>query len=219
MYDYDAMKQAKLDAGEYMMEGHGLDTRYFDYGDGGSGDDDNGNEKRDETRGKISPGMIGPSHHYQHPYREEIETLEYRPRQLDVSGSTPKDSNEIVQGNKMDDGVWICNEEEDLAQLAMRITNGIENGEIQEMALDLKAHSHRTFAGFVCLIQLSLRRPKSSSPYDESIVVGKSPQPTTSASQPPNISTGYNFLIDALALAIPSIVLFGFTRKLWERNI
>jgi hypothetical protein len=148
---YDAMKQAKLDAGEYTMEGHGLDTRYFDYGDGGNGDDDNGDEKRDETRGKISPGMIGPSHHYQHPYREEIETLEYRPRQLDVSGITPKDSNQIVQGNKMDDGVWICNEEEDLAQLAMRITNGIENGEIQEMALDLKAHSHRTFAGFVCL--------------------------------------------------------------------
>ena len=109
----------------------------------GMTNDDNGDEKRDETRGKISPGMIGPSHHYQHPYREEIETLEYRPRQLDVSGITPKDSNEIVQGNKMDDGVWICNEEEDLAQLAMRITNGIENGEIQEirLRLELKRHS------------------------------------------------------------------------------
>ena len=40
VYDYDAMKQAKLDAGEYTMEGHGLDTRYFDYGDGGNGDDE-----------------------------------------------------------------------------------------------------------------------------------------------------------------------------------
>lgn len=52
---YDDGKQAKLEAGEYTMEGHGLDTRCFDYiGNGGNninggGDAEDGDEKRDVT--------------------------------------------------------------------------------------------------------------------------------------------------------------------------
>ncbi|KAL3764366.1 hypothetical protein ACHAWU_006004 [Discostella pseudostelligera] len=206
MIVYDERKQAKLEAGEYTREGHGLDTRCFDYS-GNGGNNNNGgegaedeDEKKDVTRRKYLPDMTGPSYHYQHPYREEIEALEYRPWQLDVSDIRVKDSNQIAQDNKMDDGVWIGNED-DLAKLAMRIADGQESGEIQEIGLDLEAHSHRTFAGFVCLIQLSIRRPKSSSVA----AGGESQQSTSSSNQPPNVSTGYDFLIDALALrhAIP----------------
>ncbi|KAL7444519.1 hypothetical protein ACHAXH_008378 [Discostella pseudostelligera] len=212
MIVYDERKQAKLEAGEYTREGHGLDTRCFDY-TGNGGNNNNGGEcaededKRDVTRRKYSPDMIGPSYHYQHPYREEIEALEYRLWQLDVSEIKVKDSNQIAQDNQMDDGVWIGNED-DLAKLAMRIADGQESGEIQEIGLDLEAHSHRTFAGFVCLIQLSIRRPKSSSSSSDGFAAGgcESQQSTTSTKQPPDVSTGYDFLIDALALrhAIPT---------------
>ena len=132
---------------------------------------------------------MAPSYHYEHPYREEIEALEYRPWQLDVGSITKSDEKITVHHHKDDHGVLISTEEE-LAQLATRITEGQESGEIQEIALDLEAHSHRTFAGFVCLIQLSIRRPKSSE----------------SPTSPPDIATGYDFLIDALSLrhAIPA---------------
>ncbi|EED91526.1 predicted protein, partial [Thalassiosira pseudonana CCMP1335] len=69
-----------------------------------------------------------------------------------------------------DPGIWIGNEDE-MTELATRINDGEQSGEIREIALDLEAHSHRTFAGFVCLIQLSI-----------------------------HISSGYDFLIDALSL-------------------
>eukprot|EP00571_Detonula_confervacea_P000668 CAMPEP_0172322716 /NCGR_PEP_ID=MMETSP1058-20130122/46705_1 /TAXON_ID=83371 /ORGANISM="Detonula confervacea, Strain CCMP 353" /LENGTH=1045 /DNA_ID=CAMNT_0013038533 /DNA_START=70 /DNA_END=3207 /DNA_ORIENTATION=+ len=180
---YDGNKQAKLDGGEFTKEGHGLDTRF----DNGGGGENEGEKKRDVTRRKYSPDMMAPSYHYEHPYREEIETLEYRPWQLDVSDVESKDAKQIAQCNKTDDGVWIGNEE-DLAKLVSRINDGQENGEIQEIALDLEAHSHRTFAGFLCLIQLSIRRPKSP------------PSSDNKQSTPPDISTGYDFLIDALSL-------------------
>ena len=205
---YDDRKQAKLEVGEYTKEGHGLSSRCFEYygnsGNGGEGgaEDDGDIDTRDVTRRKYSPDMIGPSYHYEHPYREEIEALEYRPWQLDVSGIQAKDSNQIAQDNKLDDGVWIGTED-DLAALALRITDGHESGEIQEIGLDLEAHSHRTFAGFVCLIQLSIRRPKSSSLSSSDMVGGESQQSTTTSKN--STSTGFDFLIDALALrhAIP----------------
>ena len=178
---YDGMKQARLDGGEYTVEGHGLDTRYDNGGD-------NNEEKKDFTRRKYTSDMIASSHHYDHPYREEIESLEYRPWQLDATAIAKVQDGTIGQHiNKNDQGIWISNED-DLEKLCARITEGNENGEIQEISLDLEAHSHRTFAGFVCLIQLSIRRPSPSTSKD------------TSSSRDADISTGYDFLIDALSL-------------------
>jgi len=81
--------------------------------------------------------MIAPSYHIDHPYRDEIESLEYRPWQLDVSDVAPKTPEQIAlhnnddagegPGNDDDDGgddddgaVWISTED-DLAALVERI--------------------------------------------------------------------------------------------------
>jgi exosome complex exonuclease RRP6 len=180
---FDAEKQALVDAGEFNRNGHGLDSRY-------ASGESNGNDDVDITRKKYASDMVAPNHHYDHPYRENIEALEYRPWQLDISGIDVKNDDEkIVQQEKYKDtgdhGVWIDKEDE-LSELAQRITQGQEDGEIREIALDLEAHSHRSFAGFVCLIQLSIRRPEKNT--------------SESQTRTPNISSGYDFLIDALSL-------------------
>jgi len=96
--------------------------------------------------------------------------------------------------------VWISTED-DLAALVERIYDSEGGGgggmPAREIALDLEAHSHRSYAGFVCLMQLSLRRPG-----DDASSTSPSPSPSR---RPPDVSTGYDFLIDALALrhAIP----------------
>mmetsp|Transcript_18143 Transcript_18143/g.29727 ORF Transcript_18143/g.29727 Transcript_18143/m.29727 type:complete len:988 (+) Transcript_18143:46-3009(+) len=175
---FDADKQALLDGGVFNRDGHGLDSKNY------SGDS-NGNDV-DITRRKYAPDMVAPTYHYDHPYKEEIESLEYRPWQLDVSGIDSNDEEKIAEKSKYkntgDHGVWIDNED-DLAELARRITQGHVDGEIHEIALDLEAHSHRTFAGFVCLIQLSIRRPEKNN-----------------SDRSPVISSGFDFLIDALTL-------------------
>jgi len=156
-----------LDSGVFTKDGHGLDTRYqtrnssADYGDN--------NFK----------AVHGPSQHIDHPFREEIEELEYRPWQFDLSGV---EAAEVVKSKDVtDEGVWIGTEE-DLAALVKRIRD--EN--IREIAIDLEAHSHRTFAGFVCLMQLSIRRCEGAK--------------NTSDDEENNILTSHDFLIDALSL-------------------
>ena len=209
---YDGNKQIKLDGGEYTRDGHGLDTRTTSYSHG-SGEGE-GEEKRDVTRRKYSSDMIAPTYHYDHPYSDEIDILEYRPWQLNVDNIQPKDAKQIANDNKNNeddvDGVWIDNED-DLEKLCKRITEGQEeDGDVMcEIALDLEAHSHRTFAGFVCLIQLSLRRPRKKRKLS-SLAAAKAQQEqqssTTTASSSNDVSTGFDFVIDALALrhAIPT---------------
>ncbi|KAL3795819.1 hypothetical protein ACHAW5_004769 [Stephanodiscus triporus] len=197
---HDDAKRMALDGGAYRREGHGLDRRDGSAGVGTAADDD----ANDMTRRKYSPDMIAPSYHIDHPYREEIESLEYRPWQIDVSEISSKSPEEIARDNNdagsCDDGIWIATDE-DLDALVARIYDyGDDDGgggggdEIREIALDLEAHSHRTFAGFVCLIQLSIRRP------------GRSSSSSSSSPSPSDVSTGDDFLIDALALrhSIPS---------------
>ena len=163
---FDSQKQMMLDSGVFTKDGHGLDTRYqtrgssVDYGD---------NFK----------AVHGPSQHIEHPFREEIEELEYRPWQFDLSGV---EAAEVVKSkDRIDEGVWIGTEE-DLTTLVKRIND--EN--IHEIAIDLEAHSHRTFAGFVCLMQLSIRHCEGANKMSDKEVN--------------NISTSHDFLIDALSL-------------------
>ena len=160
---FDAAKQARLDAGEYNVSGHGLETRHND------GRNESG--ELDATKRKFSSDMIAPTHHIDHPYRDEIETLEYRPWQLSTDG-IQKDVLPSLKVND-DQGVWIGTEAE-LALLCKKITEE----DIREIALDLEAHSHRSFAGFICLIQLSIRRPETGGEKGQQ----------------------YDYLIDALSL-------------------
>lgn len=161
---FDHQKQMLLDSGHFNRDGHGLDTRYQTRNDTGNSDD-------------AAKTVVGPTYHIDHPFREEIEEFEYKPWQFDLSGVQAV---EVVKSKDVkDEGVWIGNED-DLNKLVRRIAD--EN--IHELAIDLEAHSHRTFAGFVCLIQLSIRREGEGSRMNGS---------TT-------ISSAHDFLIDALSL-------------------
>lgn len=159
------------------IPGHGLESRQY----GGSSG---------EYLQSISDDIVAPFEHYPHPYREEIEKLQYRSWQLNVevgengahgtSGTLNNPS--FSQAN----GVWI-DTDADLMKLVQRITEGGEN--MREIAIDLEAHSFRSFSGFTCLMQISLRRPTVSK--------GELAQ---LSDQDNNIETAYDFVIDTLAL-------------------
>ncbi|KAL3796884.1 hypothetical protein HJC23_008837 [Cyclotella cryptica] len=186
---FDASKQALLDEGKFNREGHGLNTRYHGMEARGSSvpsaitgedaDDDDGND---------NDNMLAPSYHVEHPFREEIEALEYRDWQFDLSGVDAMSKEKLSSNNDSDRGVWIGTED-DLFRLAKRIA---DEEDIREIAIDLEAHSHRTFAGFVCLIQLSIRRHKPLREDRKGI--------TNDGMDNDEISTGHDFLIDALSL-------------------
>ena len=159
------------------MPGHGLESRQY----GGASA---------EYLQSIPDDIIAPSDHYPHPYTDEINTLEYRPYQLQVEsgksgiyGTSGTLNNPALSDMK---GVWI-DTEEDLKKLVDRINDG--GNEMREIAIDLEAHSFRSFSGFVCLMQLSLRRPK--------VDAGKL---ATLADGDESIMTAYDFLIDVLPL-------------------
>ena len=157
------------------VPGHGLESRQY----GGASED---------YLQSITDQIVAPTEHYPHPYKEEIESLEYRSYQLEVEGG---DSGEHGSSGTLKSpalsamkGIWI-DTERDLIQLVDRINLD----DMREIAIDLEAHSFRSFSGFVCLMQLSLRRPK----VDGDTVA----QPSDGGD---SIQTGYDFVIDTLAL-------------------
>ena len=90
-----------MDSGEYTSNGHGLDSRYNN-GSGGEG------ENKDYTRRKYTPDMITPKFHYEHPYKDEIETLEYRSWQLEALAVQSKTVEQIKQDNCLAIKVPFC---------------------------------------------------------------------------------------------------------------
>jgi len=159
------------------IPGHGLGNRQY----GGSSD---------EYLQSIPDDVIAPSEHYPHPYEDEIKSLKYRAWQLEV---LPGDNGEHGRSGTLNNpamsatkGVWIDNEK-DLISLVDRINSG--GDEMREISVDLEAHSFRSFSGFVCLMQLSLRRP----------IVEKGRMADLSNGYD-DIDTSYDFVIDTLAL-------------------
>jgi ribonuclease D len=123
--------------------------------------------------------VIAPQQHYPHPYEVELEQLQYSDLQfqppkscstwndlpaIGVGGTlqTKDDtSNDVSAGmSGMGDVEFI----EDLAGL-QRFVLHMQEYDIREMAVDLEAHNYRSFSGFVCLMQISVRWP-SSAPSD-----------------------------------------------------
>jgi exosome complex exonuclease RRP6 len=149
-----------------LVDGHGLDGRRY----GGSVPDD----------------IIAPTHHYAHPYKEIIESFEYQNEQFTTEKSGIHGRSGTLQNKALASlkGIWI-DTESDLSQLAARIEN--DENHFQEIAIDLEAHSFRSFSGFVCTMQLSLRRPSL-------------PEGSTASTSDGNIESGYDFIIDTLAL-------------------
>ena len=104
-----------------------------------------------QTKDKQSNNsFIGPSIHYPHPYQTEIESLQYRDWQLEVPPTKTKIS-ERTPNIK-----WVDTLEQ-LQSLTKQINEMVLEYNHVEIAVDLEAHSYRTFAGLTCLMQLHLQ--------------------------------------------------------------
>jgi len=118
--------------------------------------------------------------YYDNPFREEIETFRYQPWQILPSDISDKHgtgrtlfSNEFSEFIDKRTGklsmkgcIWIDGEA-DLRCLAAKI----QEANVKEIAIDLEAHSWRSFSGFTCLMQISVRpdalRTEMSGPSDK----------------------------------------------------
>jgi exosome complex exonuclease RRP6 len=112
-------------------EGHGLETRH-------------GPLRKDV---RVPSDVIAPLTYVPHIYEQEITSFEYRPRQLQAE----KPEGEISVPASLE-AKWLDTPEE-LLELAQQLEN------VQEVAIDLEHHSYRSFAGLLCLMQISFRNP------------------------------------------------------------
>ncbi len=162
------------------VPGHGLETRNGDLGSREGG-----------TPSKIPDDVVAPDRHYPHQYEEEIQSLQYREWQLAVESEDRLGKHGVGgtlnrlsgRGVPTDRGYWI-DTEQDLVKLVGRINDPAQN--VREIAVDLEAHSHRSFGGITCLMQLSLRRNAGAN--------------DDGSDHNASIETASDFLIDAIAL-------------------
>ena len=111
---------------------------------------------------------IVPSSHYVHQYKTEISGLEYTKTQM-LNTVYGCEDDERLGNNRSLFPVWdkkkefntptptdytLVTTEDQLSELSDFLNDG-KNG-IQQLAVDLEAHSYRSFMGFTCLIQLSI---------------------------------------------------------------
>ena len=124
---------------EWRQEGHGVESKLGEM-----------------KPVRVSPNVVGPSHHYRHPYQAELQTLEYPSWQLEVPDSKPAKIQK-TDGSLIDNSTWIDTSEA-LAELKTTLESG--EPEVREIAIDLEAHSYRSFSGMICLIQISTKGGK-----------------------------------------------------------
>lgn len=117
-----------------LQPGHGLDSRI------------------DGTVKAISPHVIAPSHHAPHVYQQELQALEFRPWQLQAPLTKPSP---IVASAVPLTATWVDTQDQ-LTHLAQILES------TKYIAMDLEAHSHHSFSGLTCLIQLTLQNPKTN---------------------------------------------------------
>lgn len=112
-------------------EGHGLNT-ISRIGQGTSIPDD----------------IQAPSVHHVHPYEPEILALQYTIEQLEARPQPPIKALEKLQATWVD------------SPLALKeLSDKLKQSKV--IAIDLEAHSYRSFAGMACLMQISLRNTES----------------------------------------------------------
>ena len=128
-----------LDDPEWRQPGHGVKSKL--------------GEMREV---RVSPNVIAPSHHYGHPYQAELQSIDYPSWQLEVPTSRPP---KIPKGDDslIESCTWI-----DSPEALAELKNILESGEpgVREIAIDLEAHSYRSFSGMICLIQISTKEGK-----------------------------------------------------------
>lgn len=120
-----------------LSPGHGLETRLG------------------PLRGATSPNaipsdIVAPKEHCPHLYETEIKSFQYSNDQMQVNEQVKEFSIPTISPIQF---VWICSSEA-LEHLVQKVND--EN--IIEIAIDLEAHSYRSFSGYVCLMQLTLRQ-------------------------------------------------------------
>ncbi|KAJ1558426.1 exosome nuclease subunit, partial [Nowakowskiella sp. JEL0078] len=79
-----------------------------------------------------------------HPYKFEIENLEYHPIMFEI---TPIQNSKPIEVTK---AVWV-----DTPEKLNSMINDLSN--MKEIAVDIEHHDYRSFQGFVCLLQISTR--------------------------------------------------------------
>jgi len=105
-----------------------------------------------ESKNNSNDSFIAPSVHYPHAYQEEIESFQYRDWQMKVHSSSQ--TNDIVERNPII--VWIDTLEQ-LQSLVQTINQLVLEHDHVEIAVDLEAHSFRSFSGLTCLMQLHVQ--------------------------------------------------------------
>ena len=96
--------------------------------------------------------VIGPLQHVPHPYRTEILALEYSDARWNPPTDRPKVH--VVEDLK---GTWI-----DAEKQLQSLVGTIAANSITTIAVDLEAHNYRSFAGMVCLMQLSFKNQQGT---------------------------------------------------------
>jgi exosome complex exonuclease RRP6 len=117
-----------------LQPGHGLETRYGD------------------LRGKtaLPLSIVAPSSHIPHVYEVELKALEFTDWQLQAP---PRKPAKIKRASKPLNASWIDTPE----KLQELLTKFETETDIHVIAMDLEAHSYRSFDGMTCLIQLTMK--------------------------------------------------------------
>lgn len=108
------------------------------------------------SRSGTTSAMIAPTQHVQHFYEPEIEALEWQEWQLTSLQEPPAVSASNLQQENLQ-ATWV-----DTLEALQDLQQTLEQPGIREIALDLEAHSFRSFSGLTCLMQLSFYEPGSN---------------------------------------------------------
>ena len=97
----------------------------------------------------IPHDLVLPKQHVPHPYQKEIESFSYTSEQLQSPlKSIPKLP--LPKGPSPLPFTWVDTPKA-LEELSRKLRS------VTEIAMDLEAHNYRSFAGFLCLMQISIR--------------------------------------------------------------
>eukprot|EP00980_Cylindrotheca_fusiformis_P010209 scaffold2271_cov130-Cylindrotheca_fusiformis.AAC.4 len=127
---YHAVKPLDLT----LQPGHGLESRF-------------GSLKPTPA---LPKSIVAPSSHVPHCYEPELKSLEYTKWQLKAPSSKPR---KIKKANSELTATWI-----DTPKALQKLSKRLKSGKIREIALDLEAHSYRSFGGMTCLIQMTFSK-------------------------------------------------------------
>jgi exosome complex exonuclease RRP6 len=132
----------ELDWEALKRDGHGLETKYG----------------QSKSSVRVPANVVAASHHFEHPYLPELQTLDYPDWELEASNGKVS----IVKDEKLvENAIWI-----DTPEAFLDLKSKLERPTVREIAVDLEAHSYRSFAGMICLIQISFVDADIGKPKD-----------------------------------------------------